>query len=233
MQNEQEMNSMQAQLDDQNERIVHLQNELMEARALKKESDDQCKNQFAVRATLERGKKLLEDKIADLEEARSAADEIAVSLRNQLESSSQSASAEVDSLAARNRDLEKRLTETIAPLEETARDAKQLQQQAEAELMASRNMMRRHAAELRSLKPKYEALQGKVDRFKAEKRVLVKAVEELRTAKAVTEAQLEESRKFQEHQRQQYAQTQQQYAEMHRGLQQKSQELQELNTKVS
>ena len=98
--------------------------------------------------------------------------------------------------------------------------------------MASRNMMRRHAAELQSLKPKYLALQGKVDRFKAEKRVLVKAVEELRTAKAVTEAQLEESRKFQEHQRQQYTQTQQQYAEMHRGLQQKSQELQELNTKV-
>eukprot|EP00946_MAST-07B_sp_MAST-7B-sp1_P004087 g4087.t1 len=231
LQNEQEMNSMRAQLDDQNERNNHLQNELMEAHALKKEADEQFKSQFTARVELERGKKLLEDKIADLQEARSAADEIAVSLRNQLESSSQSASAEVDTLSARNRDLEKRLAETIAPLEETARDAKQLQQQAEAELMASRNMMRRHAAELQSLKPKYLALQGKVDRFKAEKRVLVKAVEELRTAKAVTEAQLEESRKFQEHQRQQYTQTQQQYAEMHRGLQQKSQELQELNTK--
>jgi hypothetical protein len=233
LQNEQEMNSMQAQLDDQNERSQHLEDDLMKAFAAKTESDEQCRNQSAARAVLEREKAELEIRIAELEAARISADDAATSMRARLESSSRSSSAEVDALMAQNRELERRLAETIAPLEVTAKEAKQLQQQAEAELMASRNMMRRHAADLKSLKPKYASLQSKVDRFKTEKRILVKAVEELRTAKAVFEAQLEESRKFQEHQRQQYTQTQLQYAESHRELKEKSRMVQEMQAMVS
>lgn len=224
---EQRYISMQAQIDDQNERNLFLQEDLNSAISLRKESEKESQVQSDARARLEKENSDLHATISNLNDAQAASEKTIASLHERLKSSARVASAEVDSLVSRNHELEERLSRC------TCAEAKQLQLQAEAELMASRNMMRRYAAELEELKPKHESLQVKVDRFKAEKRILVKAVEELRTSKAVVESQLEQSRKYQEHQRQQYMQTHQQYNDAHKELRENSKTSQILKAKVS
>ena len=80
-----------------------------------------------------------------------------------------------DVLEQEKETLETALATTVKPLEQQRNEAVQMQQQAEAELHTAKQMMLKYQKETQTMKPFVEKLQSKVDKYKMEKKVLVKA----------------------------------------------------------
>lgn len=80
-----------------------------------------------------------------------------------------------DVLEQEKETLETALATTVKPLEQQRNEAVQMQQQAEAELHTAKQMMLKYQKETQTMKPFVEKLQSKVDKYKIEKKVLVKA----------------------------------------------------------
>jgi len=175
------------------EQVKAMQQRVTETEASRVESERENREQFKARASLEKERSTLENQCSDFKIQNQEMRTKIKFLSSESKTSSEDALKRTMALEKENIQLRERLETTIKPLENQLREAVQIREQSEAEIHTTKNMMQRYQKEAIEMKPKINKLQSKVDKYKAQKTVLVKAVEELREAKLELETKLQTS----------------------------------------
>ena len=160
----------------QKHQLERLEHVLKESRASQLESERENREQYQARASLEKEKLQLEASHATLVATfQSVKEDLTQSTADLLEHT-ETHQLTLIGLETENEALKSRMATTLQPLEAQCKEAVQMQQQAEAELHTTKNMMQRYQKESQVKQPLIDKLQSKVDKYKMEKKVLVKAV---------------------------------------------------------